>query len=146
MIMRKGDLFSTDAKCIGHGVNCKGVMGAGIAKAFREKYPENYNAYRRVCQSGALGGGEVFVWPFNDDNRVIFNMASQVEPGANASYAWLFQSAWESARICSDLKYDRLAIPLIGCGIGGLEWPRVEVLLLAIETMVPDFQFEVWKF
>ena len=146
MIKRRGDLFTTDAACIGHGVNCRGVMGAGIAKAFREKYPENYKAYKRACREGILGAGDVFPWAFNDDGKFILNIASQVEPGANARYEWLFNGALEAAQICKGIGHDRLAIPLIGCGIGGLEWPQVEVLLLAIEIIVPDFQFEVWKF
>lgn len=31
MIEKNGDIFTTDAKYIAHGVNTKGLMGAGIA-------------------------------------------------------------------------------------------------------------------
>jgi hypothetical protein len=38
-----------------------------------------------------------------------------------------------------------LAIPQIGCGIGGLEWSKVETLLKSVEILNPGFQFEVWS-
>lgn len=32
-----------------HGVNCMGVMGAGVARAIRDAFPEAYEAYTRHC-------------------------------------------------------------------------------------------------
>jgi O-acetyl-ADP-ribose deacetylase (regulator of RNase III) len=32
----EGDLFNSDAQALAHGVNIRGVMGAGIAKPFKE--------------------------------------------------------------------------------------------------------------
>jgi O-acetyl-ADP-ribose deacetylase (regulator of RNase III) len=144
MIKRKGDLFSTDAEAIGHGVNTKGVMGAGIAVAFKEKFPKNYQAYHNACVTGLFLPGETFV--FKEGDLFIANIASQNQPGANAKYDLLLHAAVDAALQLTDLYgINRLAIPLIGCGIGGLEWDGVEVILKGVELIVPGFEFEVWK-
>ena len=36
--------FNIDILC--HQVNCQGVMGAGLAKQIRSKYPEVYEQYK----------------------------------------------------------------------------------------------------
>jgi O-acetyl-ADP-ribose deacetylase (regulator of RNase III) len=143
MIKKKGDLFTSTAQAIGHGVNCHGVMGSGIAVAFKEKFPRNYVSYRNACQTKMLQPGETIV--FNEGGLFIFNIASQAQPGANATYPFLFSAAYDAAQQAVALGINRLAIPLIGCGIGGLEWKHAEKILLAVEGIFVDFEFEVWK-
>jgi len=42
-----GDLFTNrhNAQAFAHGCNCRGATGAGIAKGFRERYPDMYEEY-----------------------------------------------------------------------------------------------------
>jgi len=39
------DIFESDADALVNPVNCVGAMGAGLAKAFRDRYPEMFSAY-----------------------------------------------------------------------------------------------------
>ena len=39
------DLLNSPDRIIVHGCNAQGVMGAGVAKAIRTKYPEAYSNY-----------------------------------------------------------------------------------------------------
>lgn len=50
-----GDLFTTDARFIVHQVNCKGVMGSGVAKQVRNKYPHVFVEYKKACSEEMLG-------------------------------------------------------------------------------------------
>lgn len=143
MIKRIGNLFDTDAVAIGHGVNTKGVMGAGIAKVFKENYPKNYQAYATNCQLRFFVPGQTFVYKEND--HFIFNMATQELPGADAQYRHVLRAGADAAEQALRLKVDKVAIPLIGCGIGGLEWSMVEEILRNIEAVYDNFQWEVWK-
>jgi O-acetyl-ADP-ribose deacetylase (regulator of RNase III) len=144
MIKRRGDLFDTDAAAIGHGVNVRGVMGSGIAVAFKEKFPKNYRAYHNACVTGLFRAGETYI--FQDNGIYVTNIASQDQPGPNATYKYLMTAALDAACELTDFyNQTRLAIPMIGCGIGGLEWDGVEYILRAVEIMVPGFEFEVWK-
>lgn len=154
MIEKYGDIFDSDASYIGHGVNCCGVMGAGIAKQFRERFPHNYNNYRAVCQSGSLTPGNFMVVPEQRENGatvLVVNFASQEKPGADASYEWLFSSLYRfavkaSREITLNLYGHRVAIPEIGCGIGGLDFNLAAKVIQLVEELVPSIEFEVWHY
>jgi len=144
---RNGDLFTTDAKIIAHGANIKGVMGAGVAKTIKEKFPANFKFYKHVCDVGLAVPGEFTGVP--DRGVVILNLYTQDNPGANARYEWVFASVMDFFRFYSPTEKawgTTIAIPEIGSGIGGLEWPKVEQLLLAAEAIYPEFEFEVWHY
>lgn len=49
-----GDMFESNTEALVNPVNCVGVMGKGLALAFKNKFPDNYNAYRKVCQEHSL--------------------------------------------------------------------------------------------
>ena len=148
MIQRKGDVFTTEAAYIGHGVNLRGVMGRGIAKTIRENFPETYAEYKEACEKDTLFLGDAMITEEGDTH--IVNMATQVHIGPDARYDAIFEAAMHAAEqiVLECAEQNRspvLAIPQIGCGIGGLEWSKVEILLRAVEILNPGFQFEVWS-
>ena len=155
MMEKQGDLFTTDARYIAHGVNTQGMMGAGIAKKFREVFPNNYERYRYRCIEGMLAPGEFMVTPeqMNGEGRtfLVTNLASQNMPGPNAEYGLLAKSLLDFAKSASEPQKLRLyggivAIPEIGCGIGGLEWDSVKKILKTVEEVYPNIEFEVWHY
>lgn len=150
VILLEGNLFDSDAPALGHGVNCAGVMGAGVAKTFRELYPHNYENYRAACQRKQLKPGQVHV--NFEHSKYILNMATQNMPGSDATYPRLFEAALNAAEGAVAKGIDRVAIPEIGSGIGGLDWIAVKALLKDVEFIVnfnrePEtFQWEVWHY
>lgn len=76
LIHKEGDIFTSTAQALGHGVNVCGLMGAGIALQFRKRFPDMYLEYQKHCLSGALNPGDYFVWTL-PDGRQIYNLASQ---------------------------------------------------------------------
>jgi O-acetyl-ADP-ribose deacetylase (regulator of RNase III) len=120
---RTGDLFLTEAEAIGHGCNCEGVMGAGIALQFKKRYPEMYVDYKQECRVG-WEPGCVFKWQdTKPGGKLIINMATQKYRGPNARYDWL-ENALTKALNTPNL--NSLAIPWIGTGIGGLKPKNVK--------------------
>lgn len=119
IIERTGDLFTTDSNYIGHGVNCKGAMRAGIATQFSTRFPQMYHEYKQTCRFGGLHPGEVFL--YHDDEFDIANIASQYRPGNDARYSWVLKGIKEALDLGIG-QHKSLSIPRIGCGIGGLEW------------------------
>ena len=139
----KGDLFDP-AHCfnlIGQGVNCRGIMGAGIAVPFKQKYPDMFTEYKTLCDLFPnLLPGTAQVW-IGDGTGLpdVVNLFSQYQPGRdNAEMEYL-----ESALFCMDTQLNlvqttmrviaeasgfgfseiplRIGLPLIGGGIGGLQ-------------------------
>lgn len=128
--VRSGDLFEqTDVHALGHGVNCRGVMGAGIAKQFANRYPEMVHAYRNRCHNGTLAIGGVYAHPLDmyDSTTLswIYNMATQDALGRNATYWALDHAVDAMLDHMSAHRVQSVAIPKIGAGIGGLDWHQV---------------------
>jgi O-acetyl-ADP-ribose deacetylase (regulator of RNase III) len=116
----EGDLFSFGVRAIAHGCNCYGVMGAGISGQFRGRYPDMYEVYRHKCARDEFRPGDVLAW--HTEAGMVYNLATQFEPGANAK-PWMITAA-VGAMIaqCSAVHgYPKIALPEIGCGIGGLK-------------------------
>ena len=154
MIERKGDIFTTEAGYIGHGVNCRGVMGAGIAKRFRSEFGEDYyRQYVLDSRMGVLEPGKIthYEASLHGYDVIVLNLASQKVPGANAKYPWLFESLYRAASFASSpIRMSdyagTIAIPEIGCGIGGLEWPKAKKVIETVEYLVSTIEFEVWHY
>lgn len=144
MIEKNGNLFDTTAKHIGHGVNVYGLMGAGIAKEFKRRYPKNFDRYHAACMKGALTPGSIIVT--YEDDVYVHNIASQDRPGRHAQYNWLADGLMRSASFAE--KFDDkpvIAIPEIGCGIGGLDWSAAETIIGLVEQLY-EVEFEVWHY
>ena len=134
-----GDLFVNryQAQALAHGCNCQGSMGAGIAKGFKEHYPEMYEEYRRRCkaQPRQFNLGDCFLW--QKDSPWVFNLGTQERYWrARASYEAI-ETALKEMRQQADTEGIRtIAIPRIGTGYGGLSWKKVRAL---IESVFEDW-------
>ena len=123
--IKKQDLFDLENPIIGHGCNCLGSMGAGIARIFKERYPVNFVAYAKLCnEKKCYRPGGVLV-SHESDGRIIANLATQFYPGPDAKLEWIEQSLLAFEK----LGFEFIALPWIGCGIGGLNKEDVGMIL-----------------
>lgn len=142
LIHKTGDIFTSHAKGIGHGVNIDGVMGSGIAVQFKARFPDMYEQYRVLCKQHALQAGTSFVYEAKP-GLFVYNIASQDRPGPSASYEWL-QNGVQSALIhASRNGIKAIALPRIGSGIGGLDERQVEFILNRL-TLAGPVDIELW--
>ena len=141
LTLHTGDLLTSTADGIAHGVNCRGFMGSGIAPFFKRRYEGMYDAYRTVCLAGHLHGGEAFIWPMPE--VTVYNIASQEEPGANATLSFLEHGVRAALTHADRYGVKTIALPRIGCGIGGLDWEDVRPLLAGLAAEF-ECDIEVW--
>lgn len=59
MDVRSGNILDIQFGILVHQVNCQGVMGSGLAKALRSKYPIIFSRYQQFCKTGQLRPGMV---------------------------------------------------------------------------------------
>ena len=143
--LRVGDMFTSTARAIGHGVNCHGVMGAGVAKIIRARYSAAmFNDYRTACQTGSLRPGMTRMWSGDAEMPRLANIASQDRPGPHAELGLLDSAIRDALSEVEEAGLDRLAIPRIGCGIGGLDWSQVQDVLAAAAAD-STVALEVWS-
>jgi O-acetyl-ADP-ribose deacetylase (regulator of RNase III) len=129
-----GDVFvnRVNAQALGHGCNCAGSMGAGVAVGFRERYPAMFEEFRRRCRAKPpeFALGDVFLWQ-EDGKPAVFNLGTQSRPGRGSTYP-VVAAALHAMRKAADAAGIRsIAVPRIAAGYGGLSWPKVKGLIEA---------------
>jgi len=141
-----GDILQATEDIWCHQTNAKGVMGGGIAKQTKEKYPEVYKAYKELCEkhnSKDLLGAVQYVECH--DGYIIANLFGQEGFGRNKQY-----TDYNALRNALNIVYKRVkryhesvAIPFnIGCGLAGGSWPFVYSM---IEEVFHDYDVTLYR-
>jgi O-acetyl-ADP-ribose deacetylase (regulator of RNase III) len=142
-IFEKGDLFHTDGlRTYAHGCDCAGQMDKGVAVAFKKKWPLMYEEYRARCQDGRFRLGDVFAW--NEGDEMVYTLAIQEQSTHKAKLSTLAKSLATMTELARKAGIERVGLPRIGTGLGGLDWPRVKKVLSEVgrETSVTLVVFE----
>jgi O-acetyl-ADP-ribose deacetylase (regulator of RNase III) len=128
-----GDLFVNryEAQALAHGCNCQGSMGGGIAKGFKERFPEMFEEYRRRCKATPrqFNLGDAWLWKA-DDQPWVFNLGTQERYWhARASYEAIETALRKMRRQADEENITSIALPRIGVGYGGLSWKTVRAII-----------------
>jgi O-acetyl-ADP-ribose deacetylase (regulator of RNase III) len=124
----KGDLFHTAGiRAYAHGCNCAGAMDTGVAVAFRKRWPRMFDEYAARCADGRFHLGDVFVWSEGDE--VVYNLGIQEHWKTKAKLAALTRALQKTVELAAHAGVDRIGLPRIGAGLGGLDWARVKSVL-----------------
>ena len=122
-----GDIFEEQVDAIVNPVNCVGVMGAGLALQFKKRFTDNFDAYVEACNQG-LKPGQMFIFETGlPVPKYIVNFPT--EDRARSKMEFIESGL---AALLDDIKtlgIKSIAIPALGCGIGGLSWDKVKPLI-----------------
>ena len=133
-----GNIFDAQVEALVNPVNCVGVMGAGLAKQFKRKFPLNFNWYASACNVGKMVMGEVLVNDFqayNDSqiHRYIVNFPTKIHwRDRSANYFGIETGLWDLDEKIEAMGIKSIAIPPLGCGLGGLRWEDVKSVIECI--------------
>lgn len=137
-----GNLLDAEADALVNTVNTVGVMGKGIALQFKRAFPENYKAYKRACDQGAVELGRMFVWDAGvlagDRPRYIINFPTKKHWRSRSRLADIRSGLDDLVRQLTDLEVKSVAVPPLGCGHGGLPWDQVRPLIEEAFGTLPD--------
>jgi len=130
----KGDIFDSGTDAIVNPVNCVGVMGAGLAEKFKTRYPYNYIHYKDACKNRELKIGTVFtVLVPGSVPRFVVNFPTKVHWRDASSMYYIQKSLAALVKEIDKYHFKSIAMPKVGCGLGGLDWNDVKLLI--IETL-----------
>lgn len=135
-----GSILDSRTSALVNPVNCEGIAGKGLALAFRKCFPESYDRYRFACDEGHVAPGRVF----HDEYAHIFYFPTKrtwregsriedIESGLSSLESALARSAYAS-----------VAIPALGCGLGGLEWSTVKPLIEKKLSSLSEMRIELY--
>jgi O-acetyl-ADP-ribose deacetylase (regulator of RNase III) len=128
----RGNLLADKAEALVNTVNCVGVMGKGIALAFRKAFPVNYDLYRAACVAGEVQPGKLFI--VNDFNLLygqkrIVNFPTKADWRKPSQYEFVESGLKALVGHLNANPIGTLALPALGCGNGGLDWQRVKGMI-----------------
>jgi len=128
----QGNLLASDAEALVNTVNTVGVMGKGIALMFKDNFPDNFRAYESACKAKTIDVGHMLVvkrehligpkWVINFPTKKHWRQPSKLE--------WIQSGLDDLKRVLIDNKIKSVAIPPLGSGNGGLDWPDVKSLII----------------
>lgn len=150
-----GDILNTKANIIVQSVNHRGVMGSGLAKQIKNKYPEVIHGYINMCNThtfkSIMRNGLVYFYSvFHEDGRAqqiasVFGQEYYGNDRRHTNYpslingiSWVFEYA-ESQGYSVAIPYG------IGCGLGGGDWEIVLIMIKDVLKYYPTLKVYVYK-
>lgn len=118
-----GDLLQSKQQTLINTVNTVGVMGKGIALAFKKRYPEMYADYVKRCERGEVKLGRPYAFPAAD--HLIVNFPTKGHWRAVSRLADIVAGLEHLEANYRSWGVTSLAVPPLGCGNGQLEWDVV---------------------
>lgn len=156
MRVRFGNIFDhIKTGMIVHGCNAQGVMGSGVAREVKARYPEAFDIYRAHCEQYGIGSkelpGTIPTWVNTKgmidakQNLLIVNAITQHRYGTD-NYRYV---SYRAVQECFDAIYvlakelgvEQVHFPAIGSGLGGGDWAIISTI---IKDSLQDIDSTLW--
>ncbi|MEQ8557669.1 MAG: macro domain-containing protein [Henriciella sp.] len=142
-----GDILKSDAEALVNTVNCVGVMGRGIALQFKKRFPENFKAYEQACELDEVQPGRMFVYETRTltTPRFIVNFPTKRHWRGKSRLEDIELGLHALVREIETRHIKSIAIPPLGSGLGGLDWPTVKSLIISILEPLKNVELIVYE-
>jgi O-acetyl-ADP-ribose deacetylase (regulator of RNase III)/uncharacterized protein YwgA len=124
----EGDLLKSKMHALVNTVNTVGIMGKGIALAFKKRYPAMNLDYVKRCDRNEVKLGIPYV--YQADDHLIVNFPTKEHWRSVSRLSDIVAGLDYLERHYKDWNIRSLAVPPLGCGNGQLEWGIVGPVLL----------------
>lgn len=140
IVFTSGNILHSSATALCNPVNCVGAQGVGLARQFADTYPEMNEVYMEACSGFGVPNiypdgvkyqrlvpGKLHIYYYTEHTIVNFptkyhwmdpSRLDYISNGLHTLADWLRQQPTLS-----------IALPKLGCGLGGLEWFRVRRIM-----------------
>lgn len=144
--IKRGDILGESAEALVNTVNCVGVMGRGIALQFKKRFPENFKAYEKACARKEVVPGKMFVFETGDlFPRIIVNFPTKRHWRQGSRMEDIDAGLADLVRVLRERGVSSVAVPPLGCGLGGLDWTVVRPKIVAALDSVPGLSAALFE-
>ncbi len=135
-----GELENAGVEALVNPVNTVGLMDNGPALKLKSAFPDNFNAYRRACMAGEVRVGHVFMFDLGATlPRYILNVAIKAHARSFSTTPNLDAGLTDLVAHVKRLGIQSIAVPALGCDLGGLAWravrPRIEAAFAPLRAV-----------
>lgn len=137
--LTRGNLIEADAEALVNTVNCVGYMGKGIALQFKQAFPDNFVAYEEACRAREVVPGRMFIFRTRGvvNPRYIINFPSKRDWRGKSRIGDIVSGLDALIEDVRRLEIHSVAVPPIGCGLGGLNWRKVRPMIEQAFSALP---------
>lgn len=121
------NIFESKCAAIVITVNCEGVAGKGLALQCKKLYPIETQYYSRICSEGFLTPGNVLVVAASNRWLIFFPTKDRWKNPSKLD--WIRSGMEALVSQCKALDIKSIAIPALGCNLGGLKWKDVKPII-----------------
>jgi O-acetyl-ADP-ribose deacetylase (regulator of RNase III) len=143
----QGNILQAEAEALVNTVNCVGVMGKGIALQFKKAFPDNNATYEKACRYDQLQPGKLLIFPTGSmvNPKYIINFPTKRHWKGKSHYEYIetgLKALVDEVRLQG---IHSVAIPPLGCGLGGLDWNRVRLMIEKAFSSVSDVNILLYE-
>lgn len=128
LINKEGDLLASPARGLVNPVNCVGVAGAGLARQFRDRWPVQVAEYTAFCTAGKMRPGVIHDALLPDGRRIL-SVPTKQHWRDDSHLDGVAASLGGLRRYLVETNLESVAVPPLGCGLGGLSRTLVAELI-----------------
>jgi O-acetyl-ADP-ribose deacetylase (regulator of RNase III) len=135
-----GDILQAEAEALVNTVNCVGIMGRGIALQFRKAFPDNFKVYAAACEQEAVRPGQMLVYETRrlTGPRYIINFPTKQHWKGKSRMEYIDAGLSALVEEIRNRNIRSLAVPPLGCGLGGLRWNEVRPRIIKALSALPE--------
>jgi len=145
--LTQANILKADVEALVNTVNCVGFMGKGIALQFKKAYPENFDAYHKACAIGEVQPGRMFIFDLHSmiNPKYVINFPTKRDWRENSRYEDVESGLRALVADVQRLRIRSIALPPLGCGLGGLDWGKVRPMIEKAFAQLPNLRVLVFE-
>lgn len=141
---RKGNILNSGAAALVNPVNAVGVSGKGLALAIKNAFPAWERVYSLSAKRGEIMPGKV--WRYRAlEGPLIYAFPTKAHWRDPSRIEWIRDGLDSlTADVCGEFGPSSIAIPALGCGLGGLRYEDVRPLIHAAAEKMSKAGVDAW--
>lgn len=141
-----GNIFTATTQCIVNPVNCVGVMGKGLAREFKKRFPDMFKYYKAQCDTGLLQIGQIAFYKYKTPSTgPIICLFPTKNHWRQASTLEIIEVGLRAfIKYAPEMQIKSVAFPKIGAGLGGLNFNLQVLPLMEMYLAKTDFDVKIY--
>lgn len=142
--IKNGNIFESKCEAWVNPVNCIGVMGAGLALAFKKRFPEMFKDYKQACSNKRLIPGLMHIWEHTGHPKYIVNFPTK-DDLSPSKLIYISTGLITLAHHVKQKNITSIAIPALGCGLGNLQYEEIKPYIQGFSDHFSEIIIEFYE-